>query len=93
MGIVYEAEDLTLHWHVALKFLPSSVAASEPDRARLLQEERAASGIDHPISTTRNFSLLVRMRSCKKQAKPWSGSKKPRMTDYPATPCSGVIPT
>jgi eukaryotic-like serine/threonine-protein kinase len=48
MGVVYRAEDLTLHRPVALKFLPSTVAASEPDRARLLQEARAASSVDHP---------------------------------------------
>ena len=48
MGIVYEAQDTTLDRHVALKFLPPSIAASEQDNARFIQEAKAAAALNHP---------------------------------------------
>lgn len=48
MGIVYKAEDLTLTRTVALKFLPLGLEAQEPERARFLQEARAAAVLNHP---------------------------------------------
>ena len=47
MGIVYEAEDLELQRHVALKVLPSGKESVEL-RARFAREARAAGCLTHP---------------------------------------------
>jgi serine/threonine protein kinase len=48
MGVVYKAHDLKLERFVALKFLPREISVSEDDKARFLQEARAASAVTHP---------------------------------------------
>jgi len=48
MGLVYKAHDTKLDRTLALKFLPPNISTSDSDKARFLQEAKAASAINHP---------------------------------------------
>jgi serine/threonine protein kinase len=63
MGEVYLAEDSRLHRKVALKILPSEMAANQERMRRFKQEATAAAALNHPPLGVPCLSSLEEQRS------------------------------
>jgi len=50
MGVVYQARDTHLDRVVAIKVLPAEAVADPERKRRFVQEAKAASALNHPIS-------------------------------------------
>ncbi|MBI3005653.1 MAG: protein kinase [Ignavibacteriales bacterium] len=48
MGVAYKAQDTKLDRFVALKFLPHHLTTNDAEKARFLQEAKAAAALNHP---------------------------------------------
>src|SRR5438132_11312302 len=65
MGVVYKAEDVTLHRFVALQFVADTLVKDAQSLARFQREAQAASALNHP-----NISSLYQI--CEHQRQPFT---------------------
>ncbi len=75
MGEVFKAQDTKLDRFVALKFLPTQLIASEDDKARFIQEAKAASAMNHPNVCTIHSIEEYNNPSSVPQSGTWVGTQ------------------
>jgi len=90
MGVVYKAEDTKLRRLVALKFVPSDLAASEANKPRFVREAQAAASFNHPnictiheIDEVDGQSFIARRRSLRDVHRPVALQRHLRPRDGP----------
>src|ERR1700748_3127716 len=64
MGLVFKARDIQLGRFVAIKALISGAGESTDPRARLVQEARAASALNHPNIITIHDIVTIEEGEC-----------------------------
>src|SRR5437868_14455965 len=83
MGVVYEAEDVRLGRHVALKFIPDQFVNDRKSLERFEREARAASQLNHPNTCIIHESHDTHAHPFIAMANPEGESLNPRSRNKP----------